>query len=241
VPRRRVRERARLGPTLGVSALLHVAVAVPLILARPDRAPALPPIYRVDLIAAPAGPRQPGIVPPRPQAQPEAPAPTPPRAEQRPQEMPAPPTERPPPRTRPSPAPATPTPAPTTRPTETAPAQQAGGGPTGDRGTDVATVRTEGIEFPYPAYLQNIVRQIAQRFDPPRRGALSAEVTFLLRRDGSVADIRISTRSGNFEFDQEAMGAVEAAARAGAFGPLPDGFPDDVLPVIFSFDPRVLR
>jgi hypothetical protein len=56
-----------------------------------------------------------------------------------------------------------------------------------------------------------------------------------------VADIRISTRSGNFEFDQEAMGAIEAAARADAFGPLPDGFPDDVLPVIFSFDPRVLR
>ena len=240
MPRRRVRERARLAPTLGVSFLLHLAVAVPLLLARPDRAPALPPIYRVDLIAAPAGPRQAGIVAPQPQ--PEAPAPTPPRAERQPQEMPAPPTKTPPVRTRTPPAPATPTPPPTTKPAPTqAPPQQAGGGPTGDRGTDVATVRTEGIEFPYPAYLQNIVRQIAQRFDPPRRGALSAEVTFLLRRDGSVADIRISTRSGNFEFDQEAMGAIEAAARAGAFGPLPDGFPDDVLPVIFSFDPRVLR
>jgi periplasmic protein TonB len=242
VPRRRVRERARLAPTLGVSFLLHLAVAVPLLLARPDKAPALPPIYRVDLIAAPAGPRQAGIVTPQPQPQPEAPAPTPPRAERQPQEMPAPPTKTPPARTRTPPAPATPTPAPTTKPAPTqALPQQAGGGPTGDRGTDVATVRTEGIEFPYPAYLQNIVRQIAQRFDPPRRGALSAEVTFLLRRDGSVADIRLSTRSGNFEFDQEAMGAIEAAARAGVFGPLPDGFPDDVLPVIFSFDPRVLR
>jgi protein TonB len=236
-----VRERARLGPTLGVSLLLHLAVAVPLILAGPAKAPALPPIYRVDLIAAPPGPRQEGIVAPQPVAQPEQPAPTPPRAERQPQEMPAPPTQRPPARTRTPPAPATPTPAPTTTPAQTAPAQQAGGGPTGGRGTDVATVRTEGIEFPYPAYLQNIVRQIATRFDPPRRGALSAEVTFLLRRDGSVADIRITSRSGNFEFDQEAMGAVEAAARAGAFGPLPEGFPDDVLPVIFSFDPRVLR
>jgi protein TonB len=132
-------------------------------------------------------------------------------------------------------------PPPTTTPPQTAPAQQAGGGATGDRGTDVATVRTEGIEFPYPAYLQNIVRQIARRFDPDRRSALSAEVTFLIRRDGSVADIRISSRSGNFQFDQDAMGAVEAAARSGAFGPLPEGFPDDVLPVIFSFDPRVLR
>jgi protein TonB len=241
VPRRRVRERARLAPTLGVSLLLHLAVAVPLILARPARAPARPPIYRVDLIAAPPGPRQEGIVSPQPQAQPQEPAPTPPRAQRQPKEMPAPPTERPPARTRTPPARATPTPAPTTTPPQTAPAQQAGGGQTGDRGTDVATVRTEGIEFPYPAYLQNIVRQIAQRFDPPRRGALSAEVTFLLRRDGSVADIRISTRSGNFEFDQDAMGAVEAAARANAFGPLPDGYPDNVIPIIFSFDPRVLR
>ena len=241
MPRRRVRERARLGPTLGVSLLLHLAVAVPLILARPDRAPALPPIYRVDLIAAPPGPRQPGIVTPQPTAQPAQPGPTPPRAERQPEEMPAPPTQRPPPRTRTPPAPATPTQAPTTRPVESAPAQPAGGGPTGDRGTDVATVRTEGIEFPYPAYLQNIVRQIAQRFDPPRRGALSAEVTFLLRRDGSVADIRLTKRSGNFEFDQEATGAVEQAGNVAAFGPLPDGFPDDVLPVIFSFDPRVLR
>jgi protein TonB len=236
-----VRERARLGPTLGVSLLLHLAVGIPLFLARPETAPARPPIYRVDLVAAPPGPRQEGIVAPQPQPQPRQPAATPPRAERQPQEMPAPPTQRPPPRTRAQPAPATPVPPPTTTPPQTAPAQQAGGGATGDRGTDAATVRTEGIEFPYPAYLQNIVRQIARRFDPDRRSALSAEVTFLIRRDGSVADIRISSRSGNFQFDQDAMGAVEAAARSGAFGPLPEGFPDDVLPVIFSFDPRVLR
>ena len=241
MPRRRVRERARLGPTLGVSLLLHLAVGIPLFLARPEAAPARPPIYRVDLVAAPPGPRQEGIVTPQPRPQPQQPAATPPRAERQPQEMPAPPTQRPPPRTRAQPAPATPVPAPTTTPPQTTPPQQAGGGPTGDRGTDVATVRTEGIEFPYPAYLQNIVRQIARRFDPDRRTALSAEVTFLIRRDGSVADIRISQRSGNFQFDQDAMGAVEAAARSGAFGPLPEGFPDDVLPVIFSFDPRVLR
>ena len=239
MPRRRVRERARQAPTRGVSLLLHLAVAVPLILARPAKAPARPPIYRVDLIAAPAGPRQEGIVAPQPQAQPERPAPTPPRAERRPEEMPAPPTQRPPPRTRTPPAPATPTPAPTTKPSQTAPAQQAGGGPTGDRGTDVATVRTEGIEFPYPAYLSNIVRQITKHFKWDRPGAIRGEVTFLIRRDGSVSDIQISTRSGNFQFDQEAMGAVEAAARS--LGPLPDGYPDDVLPVIFSFDPRVLR
>jgi hypothetical protein len=34
---------------------------------------------------------------------------------------------------------------------------------------------------------------------------------------------------------------VEAAARSGSFGPLPDGFKDDVLTVIFSFDPQLIR
>jgi len=126
-------------------------------------------------------------------------------------------------------------------PPSSAPAPQAGGGPTGGRGTDVATVKTEGIEFPYPGYLENIVRQIALRFDPPPSSTARAEVFFLIRRDGSITGLQIRTRSGNYAFDLDALGAVEAAGRSLAFGPLPDAFPDDVLPVTFSFDPRVLR
>ena len=103
-------------------------------------------------------------------------------------------------------------------------------------------MRTEGIEFPYPGYLNNIVRQIALRFDPStRNAALRAEVSFLIHRDGSVSNLRFLTRSGVYSFDLEAQGAVEAAANARAFGPLPTGFTDDVLPVIFSFDPSLLR
>lgn len=155
--------------------------------------------------------------------------------------MPAPPTKARPER-RPPPKTATPTPPPEeAKPAQTQPAQQAGGGPTGGRGADVATVRTEGVEFPFPGYLENIVRQIAVRFDPPRNVAARAEVFFLIRRDGSVTEFRFLTRSGNYAFDLEAQGAVEQAAAVKAFGSLPDGFPDDVLPVIFSFDPRVLR
>ncbi|MBX6330394.1 MAG: TonB C-terminal domain-containing protein, partial [Gemmatimonadaceae bacterium] len=123
---------------------------------------------------------------------------------------------------------------------ETAP-PKAGGGPTGDRGTDVATVRTEGVDFPFPGYLENIVRQIALRFNPPRNTDARAEVMFLIRRDGSVSGFRFLTRSGNFAFDLECQGAVDQAAQVKAFGPLPSEFPDDVLPVIFSFDPRVLH
>ena len=120
-----------------------------------------------------------------------------------------------------------------------APAPVAGGGETGGKGTDVANIRTEGIDFPFPGYLENIVRQIALRFRPPRGSSLKAEVMFLIRRDGTVSGFRFTQRSGSFTFDLEAQGAVESAA--GAFGPLPDGFHDDVLPVIFSFDPRLIR
>jgi TonB family protein len=99
-----------------------------------------------------------------------------------------------------------------------------------------------GLDFPYPGYLANVVRQVALRFRPERRDALlQADVAFLIRRDGSVSDLRVVTASGSYAFDLEAQGAVEAAGAARAFGPLPDGFRDDVLPVTFSFDPRVLR
>ena len=129
----------------------------------------------------------------------------------------------------------------TTAPPAATPAPRAGGGPTGGHGADVANVQVAGISFPYPEYLQNVVRQIAVRFTPPRGSALTAVVTFMIRRDGSVAGLRLTTRSGVYSFDTEAMGAVDAAAQARSFGPLPQGFSDDVLPVIFSFDPRLIH
>ena len=119
-------------------------------------------------------------------------------------------------------------------------APKAGGGPVGGRGTDVATVQTAGIDFPFPGYLNNIVRQIALNFRPKNPNSpLSATVSFLIHRDGSVTNVKFLTRSGVYSFDLEAQGAVERASSA--FGPLPDGFRDDVLPVVFSFDPRFLQ
>jgi outer membrane biosynthesis protein TonB len=64
---------------------------------------------------------------------------------------------------------------------------------------------------------------------------------FLIHRDGSVTNLRFIKRSGSYPFDLEAQGAVEAAGTARAFGALPEGFEEDVLPVSFSFDPQVLR
>ena len=79
------------------------------------------------------------------------------------------------------------------------------------------------------------------RFQPSQNATVYAEVRFLIHRDGSVSDFTFLTRSGVFSFDLEAQGAVEQAGSGHAFGPLPTGFTDDVLPVIFSFDPRVLH
>ena len=117
----------------------------------------------------------------------------------------------------------------------------AGGGPEGGRGSDVANVRTEGIEFPFPGYLENIVRQIALRFKPPGNAALKAAVKFLIRRDGSAEIVQFVQRSGAFAFDLEAQGAIEQAGQVKAFGPLPTGYENDVLTAVFSFDPRTIR
>ena len=226
------RDGAAFAVSVGASMLLHAAIVVAFLSLRPAAPPALPPIYRVNIIAAAPGPPARGVVTP-PAQTPEPETKTPPRPKS--EEVVPIKTKTPPRRT---PRLATPSVS-ETRVDRNAPAPVAGGGETGGRGTDVANIRTEGIEFPFPGYLENIVREIALRFRPPRGSALKAEVMFLIRRDGSITGFRFVQRSGSFTFDLEAQGAVEAAASR--FGPLPGGFREDVLPVIFSFDPRLIR
>ena len=230
-----------LGRPIAASAVLHVLAAGAFLLARSPAPVLMPPTYRVSLVAAPLGPRATGVVQP---AAARAPVPATPAATPRSRTV-VPPVAKPTAKAaaskHPSPAPRLATPSAAPAPASAAPAPRAGGGPTGGKGADVANVQVDGIAFPYPGYLENVVRQIALRFKPGRGGALTAVVAFLIRRDGSVTGIRLTTRSGVYSFDTEAMGAVDAAAQARAFGPLPQGFSDDVLPVIFSFDPRLIR
>jgi outer membrane biosynthesis protein TonB len=228
----------RLGMPLAASVLLHALLIALFFVFRAGPPPPSPPVYRVDLLAAPPGERAAGVVKPQPPA--PVPQPPPPRPKTAPREMPVPTTKAPPRAKTPE---ATPTLPNQTKPDVKAPTPTAGGGETGGHGTDVATVSTGGADFPYPGYLENIVRQIALRFHPEQRGALRAEVFFLIQRDGTVpsSSIRLVTRSGVYSFDAEAQGAVEAAATARAFGALPSGYPNDALPVTFRFDPRMLR
>jgi len=245
-----------------LSALLHAAVATLLFNTLKERKPvALPPMYRVEIVAAPAGQRAIGEVKSE-QPKVSSAVTQPSTTQSTVKEMPLPtakPAQKAPARATPSVAKAVDKASAVTNSKSTSASKQgaadakaatkpksdapkAGGGPVGGKGTDVATVRSDGIEFPFPGYLNNIVRQIALNFKPRNPDArLKAEVRFLIHRDGSVSDINFIRRSGNFSFDLEAQGAVEAASSAHAFGPLPEGFTDDVLPVVFSFDPEFMK
>ena len=207
---------------------------------RPTRA--APPSYAVDLVAAPAPTTKQRLARealPTPPPE-EKPTPTPPKPAP-PKEKPAPVAPKPPKpaKTAPAPAPKPPPadaerePSPQTA-SRVAPAQ----GETPSTGTDVATIKTPGLAFPFPEYLRNIVTQVYQRWDrASAKQSNFAEISFLILRDGSVRDIRFVTRSGSFAFDIDAQGAIEAAGNSRAFGQLPDGWEADVLPVSFYFQP----
>lgn len=199
-----------------------------------------PPVYAIDLVAAPAPAPKQRLAP---EAQPPAPTPEPPAPVK-----PAPksvektaPTEKPKPKppVAQKPAPAQPAkaaaePAPKTSAPET-PAE----GETPSTGRDAATVKTPGLDFPFPEYLRNVANQIYRRWQRPTGNVkLRAEIFFLIHRDGTVTDIRFVTRSGSFSYDLQAQGAIEASGTARAFGPLPDGWTNDVLPISFFFEPR---
>ena len=206
--------------------VVHAAAAA-FMFSQVRAAPVGPPVYAVDLVAAPAPTTKRRLAreavptpPPIEKPAPVKPKPTPPPKE------PAPPEPKPPP-TEPDREPPPPTSAPM------APAE----GETPSTGTDAATIKTPGLAFPFPDYLRNIVNQVYQRWDRSNAGSRSAEISFLILKDGSVRDIRFVAPSGNFAFDLDAQGAIEAAGNSQAFGPLPDGWEVDVLPVSLYFKP----
>jgi periplasmic protein TonB len=221
--------------------VVHAAVASFLVAAvKPTRAS--PPSYAVELVAAPAPTTKrlarEALPTPPPE---EKPAPPPPKPAPPQKDKPAPVTPKPP-----KPAKTTPTPAPKPPPAESErePAPRTAApvapvpGETPSTGTDVATIKTPGLAFPFPEYLRNIVTQVYQRWDrASAKQSNFAEISFLILRDGSVRDIHFVTRSGSFAFDIDAQGAIEAAGNSQAFGQLPDGWEADVLPVSFYFKP----
>jgi outer membrane biosynthesis protein TonB len=219
------------------TALIHASLLL-LVVAGIKTPPPMAPIYTVELVAAPrpspsARPAPEAVSRPAEQPDPGPPAPKPSKTTAVPVPTKTPPKPKPTgPRSEPDPVKREPAPR---SQSQVAPAP----GETPSTGTDAVNIKTPGLQFAYPEYLRNIVAQVYRRWDRPGGNqSLRAEVSFFIMRDGSVRDIRFVTPSGNFSFDLSAQGAIEAAGNARAFGPLPDGYEADVLPVSFFFTPR---
>lgn len=211
--------RAGLVGSLVVHLVLLAGVVA---MARRATAP-VPLVYAVNLVAAPAPGRAPrrAVESATPSATPESVRPVTPIR-----------TTTPPPAPRDAPARTEPA-----VPTRTDVTPLPGVQPS--TGTDELTFRQDGLRFPYPEYLENIVTQIRRRWTSPTgpRLRLRVEVAFTIHRDGSVTDIGYVRRSGNLLFDASALGAVERAGRDLAFGTLPDGWNGESLPISFAFTP----
>lgn len=227
------------GRSLGLSLVIHVVALVLIIWVipalRPD--PIVFEAVEIRVISAPpvSAPQPEEDVPPVPEEQlvvetpderveeEEAPIPVE-------EEAPAPePDETPPPETE-EPTPTAEEPVPAETEEEAA-----------EEGGQNIDVRMEGLRRDYPAYYDNIIRQIERCFRAPEAGNRLAVVQFMIQEDGSISDIGVARSSDSFVFDLAAEGAIECAGRAGRLGPLPEGYPWDVLPVQFRFRPGSSR
>lgn len=69
---------------------------------------------------------------------------------------------------------------------------------------------------------------LEDEFPPTRR----TEVMFRIQADGNVDALALRRRSGDAAFDSSALRAVQSAA---PFPPLPDGFPEQDLRIVYGF------
>lgn len=226
---------------LAISVALHAAFLAALVVAGSlgSRAPRYPPVYRINLVAAPRAETLKPERERRPRTPPEEapaeeprtdPEPDPPILEEEKEVVPdetATPAE--PEKPRPEAeeeGPETET-APEDPPPET-PAPEAGGN---EAAMDLTV---EGRPFPFPGYLERIVNKIGRNWrKTANRQPLAATVYFRVERSGRVSGIEVRESSGSFLFDQAALRAVEDAS---PLPPLPDGYTSDYLGVYFDFN-----
>ncbi|MEP6831964.1 MAG: TonB C-terminal domain-containing protein [Gemmatimonas sp.] len=244
---RAARKPHTFGWGMTVSVALHIAALAALVIWKGMAPPARPPQYRIELVGAAGLKRQMGVVADQ---QPDVATPTPavaPKAAERPPDMEKKVVPKTKAKAEPKPVKATPNQTKTKPPPAAAAATRtatkaappvAGSGQTKGRGTDVTNMVVEGIQFPFPYYIENIQRQLAIAFgDWTKGGDLVAEFRFVILRDGSVPEIKLLTSSGNRQFDLQGRGAIESVGNKRLFNPLPDGFSDESLPVYYTFRP----
>lgn len=166
---------------------------------------------------------------PEPEPEPEEAPPPEPEEEEEPEPPPEEPEEEAPP-----PEEEAPPPEPAEEETERGAAEP---DPEAETSGEDIDVRIEGVRRDYPAYYNNIIRQIQRCFRWRQEQDLTATVRFDINRDGTVSDLSVVESSGNVQFDFEAMGAVECAGSGDRLGPLPEELPFDRLPIEFTFRP----
>jgi protein TonB len=108
--------------------------------------------------------------------------------------------------------------------------------PTSPGGENI-NLQLPGVLCPTPEYCNNIIRQIYRHFRRPRGLQAEADIFFRINRDGSISGLRLLSSTGGPAFRLAVMEAVEQAGIARAFGPLPDVYGADQLPVSFYFRP----
>ncbi|HEX6101050.1 MAG TPA: TonB family protein [Thermoanaerobaculia bacterium] len=123
----------------------------------------------------------------------------------------------------PKPAPAPPSTAAGQPPAGTAPDVAVGGsGVTG----------IEGGDFPHALYLQGMHRRIGNAWIRPSVNGPTVVIFFRILRDGTIAEARIATPSGNPTFDRAALSAVRSAS---PLNPLPFAYSGKELGIYLTF------
>jgi len=100
----------------------------------------------------------------------------------------------------------------------------------------------EGVDASTNYYIQNMVAQIARRWQPPGtvrydRGVQPVIVYFKIQKDGRITHISIETSSGRKDLD---LSAERAVIETRTVPPLPPNLmQDDTLGVYFKFIPKL--
>jgi TonB family protein len=91
----------------------------------------------------------------------------------------------------------------------------------------------EGGDFPYTLYLQSMHRRIGTNwFRPQVAPGTAAVIYFRILRDGTIAEAKVETSSGNGTFDRAALSAVRSSS---PLNPLPFAYDGTYLGVHLTF------
>jgi len=194
--------------------------------------------FEIELVSPPPAAQAEQPRPPAEQVVVERPRPEPPPQEPEPDVVAVEEPEPEPPPPEPTPPAPEPEPEPQVEDTPAATTEPPPDTQTSNTGENI-NVRIEGLRRDYPAYYENIIRQINRCFISRWRqgGNWEAEVLFTIGRDGIATDLSFGKRSGNVAFDYAAMEAAGDCAGQGRFGPLPEDFPWEAVRIRFTFEP----